>query len=207
MKRARSLHRVLGLLLLLPIASWALTGFVFFLKPGYASAYGELRVREYPLERVSVVDPPPTWLEARIVRTILGSALLVRTPDGWSNLDPATLEPRPLPDDDGIRRLVIDATAADAARYGEIASIVRQDGNPASAVVRTTRGVRIDLDWSSLALRQNGRDTRLIDGLYRAHYLQWSGVEVVDRALGIGGLVSLLALAVLGLRLAFRKRG
>ena len=205
MRRTRSIHRVLGLLLLLPIVSWTATGFVFFLKPGYAAAYGELRAREYPLEELSLLEPQPSWLEARIVRTILGSALLVRTDDGWSHLDPGTLIPRPLPDEDGIRRLLMDAMTSDPARYGEIASIERQDGDPPSATIETTHGVRIDLDWASLSMRQTGRDTRLIDGLYRAHYLQWSGVRAVDRALGAIGLVCLFTLAILGVKLAFRR--
>jgi hypothetical protein len=204
-RRTRKIHRALGLLLLLPIVSWTATGLVFFLKPGYAAAYGELRAREYPLEELSLLESRPSWLEARIVRTILGSALLVRTNDGRSHLDPGTLIPRPLPDEDGIRRLLMDAMTSDPARYGEIASIVRQEGEQPSATIETTRGVRIDLDWSSLALRQSGRDTRLIDGLYRAHYLQWSGVRSVDRVLGVIGLVSLFALAILGFRLAFRR--
>jgi hypothetical protein len=205
-KRTRSVHRILGLLLLLPIVSWTITGFVFFLKPGYSAAYRELRPREYPLEALSLPSPPPSWREVRVVRTILGTSLLVRTNEGWSHLDPATLAPRPLPDADGLRRLVSDATAPDTARYGEIASITRFEGDPPSATVETTRGVQIDLDWSSLALRQSGRDTRLIDGLYRAHYLQWSGVRSVDRVLGAVGLVCLFALAILGFRLAFGRR-
>ena len=31
----RRAHRMLGLILLLPICGWAVTGFVFFIKPGY----------------------------------------------------------------------------------------------------------------------------------------------------------------------------
>ena len=204
MKRTRRVHRILGLLLLLPIVSWTITGFVFFIKPGYAAAYGELKPREYPLEALPPLEPRSGWLEARIVRTILGTSLLVRSTDGWSHLDPGTLQPRPLPDADSLRRLVVDATASDPARYGEIASITRLAGEPPSATTETTRGVHIDLDWSSLSMSQSGRDTRLIDGLYRAHYLQWTGVRSVDRVLGAFGLVCLFALAILGFRLAFR---
>jgi hypothetical protein len=37
--RTRTAHRLLGLVLLAPLCGWALTGLVFFFKPGYARAY------------------------------------------------------------------------------------------------------------------------------------------------------------------------
>ena len=36
--KIRKLHRIIGLILLLPFFGWAITGFIFFLKPGYAGA-------------------------------------------------------------------------------------------------------------------------------------------------------------------------
>ena len=36
--------------MLLPFVGWALTGAVFFIKPGYAGAYELLAVRTYPLD-------------------------------------------------------------------------------------------------------------------------------------------------------------
>src|SRR5215510_7550294 len=107
MLRARPTHRLLGLILLLPICGWAVSGFVFFIKPGYEAAYSMLRVREYELQGDSI-PARPGWLEVRALRTVLGDHLLVRTLDGWSHLDPATLRPRELPDEDAIRRLVED---------------------------------------------------------------------------------------------------
>src|SRR5258706_6442907 len=95
----RRTHRILGLILLLPICAWALTGFVFFVKPGYDAAYGGLRLREYPLAGNPLPPPGAGWLELRAVRTLLGGHLLVRGETGWSHLDPATLRPRPLPDE------------------------------------------------------------------------------------------------------------
>jgi len=202
----RRTHRVLGLILLLPICGWAVTGFVFFIKPGYKAAYSPLRVREYPLEGAAILQARPGWLEVRALRTVLGDHLLVRTEDGWAQLDPGTLRPRELPDDDELHRLVQDAIEPDRARYGEIASIFRHEGGARSASVTTTTGVRIDLDWTTLALNQSGRDTRRIDALYRIHYLQWTGVPLLDRALGVVGLASLVGLAALGLRLALPSR-
>jgi len=203
---ARRAHRLLGLVLLLPICGWAVTGFMFFIKPGYKAAYSPLRVHEYPLDQASIAQPQPGWLELRALRTVLGDHLLVRSESGWAHLDPATLKPRDLPDEASIHRLLTDAIASDKARYGEVSSIVRHEERAPSASAETTTGVVIDLDWTTLALSQSGRDTRRIDVLYRVHYLQWTGVSLLDRALGVVGLVSLLALAMLGLRLVFTSQ-
>ena len=43
--RARILHRIIGIALLLPFFGWAITGMVFFIKPGYAGAYEILTPR------------------------------------------------------------------------------------------------------------------------------------------------------------------
>jgi len=206
MTLSRRAHRVLGLVLLLPICGWALTGFVFFVKPGYAAAYAGLRVRAYPLEGVSIPEPRADWLEVRMVRTVLGDHLLVRTADGPRHLDPATLTPRGLPDEPSIRRVVEDAISTDPDRYGTIASILAHEGESPGASIKTTTGVDVELDWTTLALQQSGKDTRRIDALYRIHYLQWTGVRTLDRIVGVAGLASLIALAILGLRLAFRGR-
>ena len=195
MIRTRRVHRILGIALTLPMFGWALTGLVFFVKPGYDAAYGGLRVKRYPLEGAGLPAPRPEWLEMRVLRTKLGDHLLVRTEQGGEHLDPATLQPRVLPDEAGIRALIDDAIAGDA-RYGTIVAV---DG----ATVRTSTGAAIELDWDSMSLQQSGRDTRTIDALYRIHYLQWTGVRALDRVLGVVGLAALVALAILGVRLAF----
>ena len=84
----------------------------------------------------------------------------------------------------------------DDERSGPIVSV---DGMSAT----TENGVRLELDWSSMQLSQSGRDTRFINKLYDIHYLRWTGVEMLDRVLAVAGLALLVALALLGLRLAF----
>ena len=91
--------------------------------------------------------------------------------------------------------LVAAAIAVDPERYG---TIVRRDGE--SFV--TTTGVRVGFDWQRLMLSQEGHDTRRIDRLYRIHYLQWTGVPAIDRPFALLGLAGLVALAIVGLRLA-----
>jgi hypothetical protein len=193
----RRWHRLFGLALFLPFIGWAASGLVFFFKPGYAKAYAPLAVHALGLSAPLALEAHPEWLEARALRTVLGDHLLVRTAQGWRHLRGGTLGPWPRPRPESLRPLIDDAIAVDPARYGRIAAI---DGE---AFV-TTSGVRVTLDWDSLTLSQRGRDTARIDGIYRLHYLQWTGIQWIDRALGLSGLLGITVLAVLDLRIALR---
>src|ERR1044072_6456995 len=127
--KTRALHRILGLVMLLPLIGWAITGSIFFLKPGYAGAYDTPQVKTYPLETNIALEPAPSWLEFRYVKTILGEHLLARTEQGWRHLDPRSLQPRQAPTTNEIRALIADALATNPSRYGHIASI---EGNTAT---------------------------------------------------------------------------
>jgi PepSY-associated TM region len=196
--KIRALHRVIGIILLLPFFGWALTGLVFFIKPGYEGAYEVLSPKTYPLERPLTINPDPTWLEFRYLKTALGEHLLVRTDAGWSHLNPADGRPRGGPTEDEIRTLLKDAFSVNPRRYGDIAKV---SGDTAS----TDTGVEVTVDWKRLSLQQRGTDTDRIDLLYKVHYLQWTGVTIIDRVVGITGIVMVLALTVLGAWLAFKR--
>ena len=196
--KARALHRVIGIILLLPFFGWALTGLVFFVKPGYEGAYELLSPKTYPLERAVTVNPDPSWLEFRYLRTALGEHLLVRTEKGWSHLNPADLRPRGAPSEDEVRTLLKDAFSANPGRYGSVSKV---SGDTAS----TDTGVEVTVDWNRLSLQQRGRDTDRIDLLYKVHYLQWTGVALIDRVIGIVGIALVLALTILGAWLAFKR--
>ncbi|PWT89210.1 MAG: hypothetical protein C5B55_11760 [Blastocatellia bacterium] len=196
--KIRKLHRLIGLALSIPFLCWAVTGLVFFIKPGYASAYEQLTPKTYPLTESLSLTPDPAWNEIRLVRTVLGDHLLVRTKEGWLHLDPKTRVAKPKPNDSEIRVLLKDAFSANPSRYGDIASI---NGD----TVKTTTGVQVRLDWSTLSLQQMGPDTERIDRLYRVHYLQWTGVKNVDKVVGFVGLTCVMALTVLGVVLAFKR--
>ena len=185
-------------MLVLPMVGWAVTGFVFFVKPGYGGAYESLAVKTYPLEAGQSVKTAPEWLEYRGLKTILGHHLLVRTAVEWHHLNPGTLQPAAAPSDDEVRRLVTDAFSANPQRYGNITGV-------ADGVVTTDTGVEVTLDWNRISLQQRGRDTDRIDRLYKIHYLQWTGIEGIDRILGFVGLALLLALTAFGIRLAFGR--
>jgi hypothetical protein len=194
----RGLHRVIGLVMLLPLAGWAVTGAIFFLKPGYAGAYELLEVKTYPLETNIGLQTDPSWMEARLVKTVLGEHLLARTSRGWVDLDPRTLQPIPEPSADDLDELVTDAFTANPGRYGRVARIEGSN-------ITTDTGVRVELDWNRLTLTQRGKDTDRLDALYKIHYLQWTGVKSVDKVLGALGIMLVLALSLLGARLFFAK--
>ena len=196
--KIRALHRVIGIILLLPFFGWALTGLVFFIKPGYEGAYEVLSPKTYPLERAVTINPDPTWLEFRYLKTALGEHLLVRTGAGWSHLNPVDGRPRGGPTEDEIRTLLKDAFSATPRRYVNISKV---SGDTAS----TDTGVEVTVDWKRLSLQQRGTDTDHIDLLYKVHYLQWTGVTIIDRVVGITGIALVLALTVLGAWLALKR--
>lgn len=184
--------------MLLPLTAWALTGAVFYLKPGYVDAYETLQVKSYSLEPRIALPTDQAWLEVRVLKTILGEHLLARTAQGWQHLDPSSLLPKPHPSNDDIRALIADAILSNPGRYGRIVSV---EGND----ITTDTGVHISLDWNKLSLFQRGKDTDRIDLLYKIHYLQWTGIKPLDKVLGMLGILLVLALSALGARLLFSK--
>ena len=196
--RTRTLHRVIGIVLLIPFVCWAITGLIFFVKPGYAGAYEVLTPKLYPINNQLLITQDPNWLEVRYLRTILGDHLLVRTESGWMNMNPNDKRPRLAPTEDETRRLVQDAFSLNPKRYGQIVSV---NGN----TVTTETGVVITVDWDRMSLQQTGNDTKWIDTLYRIHYLQWTGIKSIDRVVGLTGITLVLILTGLGACLAFRS--
>jgi hypothetical protein len=195
--RIRRLHKIIGIVLLLPFLGWAITGLVFFMKPGYEGAYEVLSPKTYPLDGTISISPAPAWLEFRYFKTILGDHLIARTNKGWLHLNPKDMQPRGVPTEDEIKQLLTDAFSANPQRYGEISSI-------SGDTVRTDTGIEISMDWNRLSLQQRGKDTDRIDLLYRIHYLQWTGAKRIDRAVGLIGITLVAALTMLGVRLAIK---
>jgi len=196
--QTRKVHRVIGIILLIPFVGWAITGLVFFIKPGYTGAYEVLTPKFYPINNQLLISENPNWLEVRYLRTILGDHLLVRTDSGWMNLNLNDKRPRSAATDDETRRLVQDAFSMNPKRYGQIVSV---NGN----TVTTDTGVVVTIDWNRMSLQQTGKDTKWIDSLYRIHYLQWTGVRSIDRVVGLTGIALVLILTGLGATLAFRR--
>jgi hypothetical protein len=130
---------------------------------------------------------------------VLGYHLLLRHEGGaWVHVDPLTMAVRPAPADEDVKRLVDDAIDGNRERYGNLLDVVSQ-------TVQTDTGIEISLDWSSLSLAQKGSDTKLINTLYKIHYLQWLGQPLLNKLFGALGIILLLALVVLGVMSLIRK--
>lgn len=195
----KSLHKYLGLVLLVPLLGWSLTGIVFLTKPGYEGAYDRVMVKTYPIEGSFSMHDGRSSHESRLVRTALGYHLLQRDEEGhWTHLDPLTMTVRPAPGDEDLKRLVADAIEGKGERYGSVQEQV-------SGSVFTDTGIEITVDWSTLAMAQKGSDTALINRLYKIHYLQWLGQPTLNKLFGALGICLLLALVVLGVTSLIRK--
>lgn len=192
----KKLHKYMGGLMLIPLLLWAITGLVFLIKPGYSSAYEQITPTLYSIDKPFHINGPGSWSQIKLLRTVLGYHLLVLERGQWKHLDPSTLQVRPQPTEGEIRALVQDAIATNGDRYDHIVGV---DGFS----VHTATDVVITLDWNSLSLRQKGADTRLIDTLYRIHYLQWFGSPVLDKMFGFIGLFFLAVMTCIGFALLF----
>ena len=191
--RSRRLHKYIGLAMLVPMFGWALTGLVFFIKPGYDGAYEQLTLKTYPLTTPFVIANNNAWQEVRVVQSVLGVHLMVKTEDNYKQLDPATLTARPVPDFAQLKMLFQDAISTNVMRYGKILNIDQ-------LTATTSNNIEIKLDWDTLSFHQHGRDRTLIGLLYKIHYLQWTPWPAVNQVLGIIGLCLLMTLTILGIR-------
>ena len=199
MSLSRRVHRILGWCLILPFFVWAFTGLVFFIKPGYQAAFSSLTVKTYPISKVVQLIPKPEWQEIKLLQTVLGTHLMVKQSDSWQQLDLNDFTVRPQPTADDFELLIQDAISVDPKRYGKQVLTTEQG-------FVTDTGVLIQLDWASLSLSQQGKDTELINNLYKAHYLQWTGQKTLDQVLGVLGLILLMLTTVVGVRLLIRRR-
>jgi uncharacterized iron-regulated membrane protein len=199
MSLSRRIHRFLGWCLILPFFVWALTGLVFFIKPGYQAAFSYLTVKTYPISNVVQLTPQPEWQEIKLLQTVLGTHLMVKQSGSWQQLNLTDFTVRAQPSAEDLQLLMKDAISVDPKRYGQQLLKTEQG-------FETDTGVQIQLDWASLSLSQQGKDTELINNLYKAHYLQWTGQKTLDQVLGVIGLILLMLTTVVGIRLLIRRR-
>ena len=217
----RKVHRMLGWLLCLPLIVWASTALVFLIKPGYSGAYHQLSVKTYalsPEDMQSVQNLPVSgddWASLKLLRTKLGlHALKVSAQSAYPRSEDSrgqsatqlhwlyapstrTWSATPVIDAAQLKLLLEDAQTQWPERYGLGGEwIADREG-----VYRTDTGVEMRLSWNSLSIAQTGSDTQWINRLYRWHYLQWTGVDLVDRLLGVFGLGLLFAMTFVGFRL------
>ncbi|GAA5526096.1 hypothetical protein Maes01_02690 [Microbulbifer aestuariivivens] len=186
--------------MMVPMVGWAITGVVFFIKPGYAGAYEILNPKTYPLESDYSISMDDLWEEVRVIKSILGVHVLARSNGDYWNLNPGTLEPSEIPDKQRLKLLFEDAVSRNSARYGAIERIE-------NLTAYTSTGIEVELNWDRLTFNQQGFDRKIIDSLYRIHYLQWTPWSAVNQLMGFVGLLLLMALMVFGVRIYFSGRG
>lgn len=188
-----------GLILLLPLLGWILTGMVFLIKPGYAAAYEQIRPKLYALENSNPIPVKNSWLEVRFFRTILGDHLLAKMDGKWQHFNAKSLKLQVPPTAKQEALLLSDAISHNNERYGNIKS-------GGSGLYITSTGVELSLNWDSLSISQKGHDTQLINTLYKIHYLQWLGHKKANIVLGVMGLLLLTLLVCYGVILYVRRR-
>lgn len=219
----RRYHRWLGLVLLLPLVAWVVTGLLFHVKHRYAEAYESLSV---PIPRVEwaradvsaadvitrglaeppiVLAPHPSgalaWFGARAGQPIAIDATTGET------ISPAT---------DELAREWMRAAIAQsehAARYGvEIGSESATSRSARTGVVdpalrvRTSGGKTVTVDRVTGEIRQTGDLNEFIDATYDVHYLKWTPWPAVNVGLVLFAIVLVLGLAGTGTRLLFAGR-
>ena len=167
------------------------------MRPAYEQAYSVLSPKTYSADEINI-SAEPQWQEMRLLKTILGQHLLVKQEDRWQQLDPDSLEVRAAPTEADLANFVEDAISQDTLRYGEL---LPGESYP----FHTSTGVTITVNWDSLSLSQQGADTRWIDRIYSIHYLQWTGIALVDTVLGVAGLFLLLLMTITGSMMLLRR--
>lgn len=184
--------------MMLPLIAWALTGIIFLTKPGYNGAYERLNVKTYELDSEVAFLPHKDWEEMRLIRTVLGLHLLAKKDGAYKQFDSATLLPKEKPTTHQVEVLISDAISVNSKRYGLIEQV---DG----LNVYTNAGITIELNWDDMTLSQRGKDRKIIETLYKIHYLQWTKWEGVNLMLGVLGLVFLITLTFVGLSSYVRR--
>jgi uncharacterized iron-regulated membrane protein len=196
------IHRWSAIVLVAMLVVWSITGLLFHLKPGWDRAYDQLSVkRDEPIDVSSIVPVSslPKSNSIELFSTAIGPMYRVTTNEGASMIDATTGKPRAFTPDEVIK-LVDDGVSRSrfANRYGAHLSI-------ANNAVRYAGDQVVSFDPSTMRLWQEGRDTKRIDWLYRIHYLQWTGNELLDKILAIGGLALIWVVMVPGIVLFVRR--
>ena len=195
----KKIHKTLGFIMLLPFIAWVVTGVFFFVKPGYSEAYEKLSIQQYPNQHQLNLPHQNNWLEVRIFRSILGEHVLVKSDKQWLHLNAESFEVAYAPSPNNVELLITDAIKNNIKRYGEVVSV---DG--LSAI--TSTNVNIALNWQEMSLYQKGNDTKFIGIMYKIHYLQWTGIEEIDKVMGVLGLILVFTLALFGIALTIQRK-
>lgn len=201
----RRAHRILGLLLLLPLLVWTGTGLIFLNQPGWAGAYESLQPFDERLVNAATLREPGElvlgggWSRWELGSTALGPLYRLSGEGGAALVDAETgalLSPL---SEEALAVIATDAAgrAEAKARYGRIERIEMSERE---GLVHFEGGAQVRVGRYDLSLSQRGSDTVWIDRLYEAHYLRWTGVGWIDRILGPLALIAVWLLGFTGVR-------
>lgn len=208
----RRLHRLLGLLLLLPLVAWTVTGLAFHLKPGWAGAYEQLHgFDEDPLDPSALLPPAGLPIAGvatawELGSTAVGPVYRVSRKDGPLLVHAATgtiLSPLDRAAVEAIARQTSSRAAA-PERYGDVKEVLLSEHE---GMVRFAGGAEVRVGRYDLSVAQRGPDTAWIDRLYELHYLRWSRIEAIDRVLAPLAIAAVWLLAFSGVRKLRREHG
>lgn len=215
----RRVHRIAGVALAVPFLVWTASGLLFLVKPGWSGAYEMLDgFQDAPVDASAVlpvrtvvrgVAAPERMLRADLRATALGPVYRIRArAEDGSAIDAivdahsgTVLSPLAIED---AERIAVDAAsrARQADRYG---AVTGREEDATHARIRFAGGAVVTVGREDLSVRQSGPDTDRIDALYRAHYLQWTGIETVDRVFAVAAIAATWLLTAVGLSLFFRR--
>lgn len=196
----RRAHRFFGLLAVLPLLAWLISGVGLAVLETLSTGGGEVTLPTQALHRAVTVRPEPGVGEVRVFETVLGQHLIQETEFGLRHLDPATGQIKPAPAEVELRELLGEAFAVDPEGFGEVELIT------ADSTVTSTGRV-IVLDWPSFTATYRDGTTRLANVFRRVHGLGLSGIPGIDRWVMIVAGALGLVLAMLGLVLLAREEG
>jgi len=224
----RTLHRLIGITMAIPLFLWIVTGILFNVKYRYAEAYEPLALK--------IPFTAGAWNEALVSPGELVSSGKI---DGQSRIS-LFMHPSKTPAYAGVRGgtpVVVNAVTGDyiseamddelkhwaddavgqsqnAAHYGAI--VKRTSGTRLSAltgvmdsagVFEYSEGKTVTVDRLTGEMSQTGRINDWIDWTYRVHYLQWTPWHWMNIVLILIAVPLTLGLAASGLRMAFGPRG
>ncbi len=211
----RYLHRVLGLVLLIPFLLWTATGLMFLLKPGWTPAYEMLDAFLPTSLDLGAVLPPTEALRqagveeapvrVELVQTALGPTYRVRFSAGASALVDARSGRLQSPLSEAQARAIAESAAAKATARDRFGAVLRSRTVGDAVEVEFKGGAVVTVGRSDLSVSQRGPDTDRIDALYRVHYLQWTGHKTLDRALAIFAIAATWGLSIVGTVLFFSR--
>lgn len=225
----RTMHRLIGILMALPLLVWIVTGVLFNVKYRYAEAYETLEIQT-PASWESARKSPAELVQEQRLDGTEKMALFASpfvSPAGTPAyagmhegkpvaISAATGEDIPAANQDDAKKWADAAIArsANASRYGTVQRMsegtrvsMRTGFMDPAFVMVYSGGKRVTVDRITGEMSQTGTLNDWIDWTYHLHYLQWTPWRMVNIALVLIATPLTLVLAFSGLVMAFGKRG